>query len=266
MENGGSRSILTDAFVIAAIPAFIYALSYQFEAGYLRSFGIPSYFVSINLSSIAYAITFSIGIVVLVFLLLDLASYLLPQSVRENIRYFYPLIFWLIIILVDVAVSPTPIRRLLYHLTPLWLIFAYYLLPLVTGKGSGIQRIKDSWHADSEFQQGRTLKWWLFENVNWHLFISVTLVAIYLPLTMEKVGRRLGGLESRFWSFTEANDKYAIVSVYGASILAKRIESNGRLASSFQVFPLLERGELTRVTVDRSSSPVIPQEVAPASN
>src|SRR6266699_843448 len=55
-ESASSRSIVSSAVLVAAVPGLAYGLAFIFEAGYLHHFGLPSWIIRLDISNVFVAI------------------------------------------------------------------------------------------------------------------------------------------------------------------------------------------------------------------
>ncbi len=86
MTNRGSMNWLSDALLIAGVPAFIYLFTLAFEVSFAREFGVPFQFVGVTWTSGFILGTLLLGIIGTVFVICLFASSFISRD-KERPRY-----------------------------------------------------------------------------------------------------------------------------------------------------------------------------------
>ncbi len=227
--NGAVKNLLTDAIFISLATAFIYLATYFYEFGYCAHFGIPTYLISLNTTTVLVAAG-AIGS--FVFSYLQLIGFLMPIWSRANKsgEKRSPYSYILLVNFLYFAVGAAFLKAYGFGLSG-FLLFAFILavinffsfgVPLILSIGQGPikERLREIEiiHDENPFDISKYIHEWIGrKGLLLFIFPFVTFGFCYL------VGNGQAAKQVRFLTLSEHAD-YVVLRVYGDMVVAGRVD------------------------------------------
>ncbi len=254
-----TSGLLPEGILLALIPALAYAIALLYELGFASYFGFPISLVDVDFSSFAVSILSLFGISIALFVIANLFFIFWPEYRQENIQYFYPLLFSILILLAVFMVR----KEFLPVLKISWLIFLiillFYVIPIFTyRKEKGyINKIKASWNDEAP-AIGRSLVGKLHSKFGYFRVVSLVTILFMVPFLSYNVGVSEAKRKSNFLVFQEESE-YVVLKIYGDIMVCAQFQRTER--KIVQNFVLKKIGETPalRLRLER----VGPLKVAP---
>lgn len=145
VEKQSTRSWVSDALIITAFPVVAYLASFIYEAGFCSYFGIPTFLIDINLSTVCYVGVIWFVSILLLYVAGELLFQLWPKGhavhpIYSKLTYFIPLFLYIIMLLFLFGIHW---REWITSVTFILVFLLMDLLsPFVTQRGKGTYRDK----------------------------------------------------------------------------------------------------------------------------
>ena len=236
--------LLPEAILVALIPALAYAIAVMYELGYASYFGIPISLVDVDFSSFGLSILSLFGIAFILFLAANLLFILWPEGRREDIQYFYPLLFWGLYVLGIFLARKEFLPVLNYSWFIIFLVLLYYILPIFQyRKEKGyIDKIKASSNAEAAVF-GRSLVDKMHRKFGYFRVVSLLTILFFVPALSFNAGLSAAKGRSSFLVFHEESE-YVVLKIYGEIMVCAQFKRTER--EIVQRFVLRKIGETPR--------------------
>lgn len=254
-----TSGLLPEGILLALIPALAYAIALMYELGFASYFGIPISLVDVGFSSFGVSILSLFVVAAVLFFTANFLFMLWPESRREDIQYFHPLLFWGLFLLATFLVRKEFLPVLKTYWFVIIMILLFYIAPIFQyRKEKGyINKIKASWNAEAPII-GRSLIGKMHDKFGYFRVISLVTILIFFPLLSFNVGVSAAKGKSSFLVFHEESE-YVVLKIYGDIMVCAQFQRTERMI--VQRFVLKKIGEPPglRLSLER----VGPLKVAP---
>lgn len=262
-----TSGLLPEGILVALIPALAYAIALMYELGFASYFGIPNSLVYVDFSSFAVSILSLFVVAVVIFFVANLLFILWPESRREDIQYFYPLLIGGLYLLAIFLVRKEFLPVLKNSWLVIFLIFLDYVIPIFEyRKEKGyINKIKAHWNAEAPVI-GRSLVGKMHAKFGYFRVVSLFIILLFPLLLSFNVGISEAKGRSSFLVFQEESE-YVVLRIYGDIMVCAQFQRTER--KIVQMFVLKKIGETPglRLSLERVGPlKVTPRRSTPEAN
>lgn len=248
--------------LLTALPAYGYLAAYSYEKGYLRSYGIPEFLITLNIENILLA---TVTLLSIFFLALGGIEFfhLALQDLRSkgSILFKIPslLLVPLIILALLYIIFPEYFRSRNDAMLVSLIVFILTFFALVSLRNN-YPKISSKIHAQKEIN--KSVVDVLMAKKFMPPILIMAIAAIVIAMISETLGVSTAKRQETYIAFSQGDKEYALLRTNAGQALAVEInKKQNKLTNSYMLFPI-DKPVLTRhkklhpITVpERKTSP-----------
>lgn len=239
VEKQATKKWVSDALIIAAFPIVAYVITYAYESGYAGIFGIPSDFITLNLTTVLVVTGALFGVILTLFIYANFILYILPKSDSPIFRGVVKL---LPLILLSVAYLLLYGKLWRYWIFPVICILLFILMefgfPLITQKGNLSYREK---YEEQEKIEGKVkgIVEYVLPLVGRGAFIAI--LSLFLVLIFSWEAGRSRALKQDKFLIVKASPELVVLRIYGEKLICAPFDRTTKEITG--TFTILKTGD-----------------------
>ena len=215
-----TRWRLSEAALLAVIPAYAFYLAFRYETGIADYYGYPNYLIAVSLENVFIAFGAVLLFAIFLFFVVNFIFSVVAEENQENLVYFAPLIVSVLIVLSDIILRKRELIEfaILNGFVFLFCLFIY-LPPLFSRKkyGGYFASLKASEDAEDVVKR-RSIIGKISLRVGYHSFLAIIILLFFMPGLASSVGHRDARLKSSYLVF-EKDKEFVVLKTYGETMI-----------------------------------------------
>lgn len=241
-----ARWKLSEAALLAAIPAYGYFLAFRYETGFATYYGYPDSLVVVSLEKVFAA---SLAMIIFLASLLIIAnsiSMMLSKENEDKVYYFTTLIISVVLALSHIMLRfPTITEFLMRNAGPILFCAFVYGHPLFSMKKHGgyFASLKAGEDASDESKR-RSLIGRFSLRFSYQGFLALVMAIFFMPLIASDVGHRDAQQRSSYLVFERARE-FVVLRIYGETMIYAPLNRNEKsFDRTFFLRPVVDKPKM----------------------